>query len=520
MYPFQQVVHRFIPFNLALFCALFFVLIPHAHADIGQVVHDTQTTNIWNENVLQGLGTGISGTIDTGSGVYTNEAGGSAGGGFLSIREFDDETAYNNCVNSTLGSGNCGSTPGSGGYVGNTNLSLSSVGSGVQFRTISTGYTFDPTHWYVFRIGAANWANPSYALGSATDTYANGNCFVIFDNGGSPSCNGVVDLNFLFVGVSSAGGDLACLGGDIGTCINTVAPENMEVIATSTLPYDFNVTGHITSDDYEDGSRVLIKIDSNQAQQQVGALSGFDSAFGNKNYIPITASGDFDVSTSSANFILSTPLIIGLYNVRWEVESPRFSIFGFDLLYSTKASYNSRFIVGTTTAIDNIQLAQEKYLGELAAGIGDPLAACQFSIFSDALDFSLGGKVLNCMGGLLHWLIVPTPGTLETIIQQLKEGFLTRPPIGYFTRIVNVISSSTPSTLPTLTASIPTSADPDDNIDLSFNLADTVNGAATLQDSFVSPEGHTARQIIEPIIQTIVGLLVLMFIYRDIMRSL
>lgn len=315
--------------------------------------------------------------------------------------------------------------------------------------------------------------------------------------------------------------DASCLTGDFGTCINTADPENEQEIATSSLPYTFAVDGYIHADDYEEGARVMIKIDRNTDQQAQGALLAWDSAFGNKTYLDIPDSGTFDVSTSSeaisAN--LNFPMDrIGMYRARWEVQTPKISILGFSLTYSTIESLNTRFTIGTSTPLDKIQIDQENYLQGVIDSIeGDPLDQCNFNFFDSAFDFRLGSDLLGCIGGMLHWFFVLPPGVLEETIVQLKEGFLTRVPWGYFTRVVTAVQGGAPGTLPTVHADIPISATED--ISIEFDIDDMVSGAANLTDTMEAPNGQTARQILEPIIQLIVGLLVLMFIWKDILRS-
>lgn len=321
----------------------------------------------------------------------------------------------------------------------------------------------------------------------------------------------------LFTGI--AGGSIwTRYSDDDSTRIDTVDPAHYSDIATTSLPYDFEVTGYINASDYDSGTRVLVKVDRNTDQQAVGALLAFDSAFGNKTYLDVPAAGSFTVGTSSDNLRTDFELREGLYNARWEIQSPRFHVFGFDLFYSTLVASTTRFTVGTTTAIDNIQLAGEDYINDLLAGSGDPLGSCQFSWFSSDVDFSLGGSLIRCMGGLLHWAFIPPPGALERTVQQFKDGFLTRAPWGYFTRIVSAISGGAAGTLPTLTAAVPISAY--DDITIQFDLDDMVDGAADLSEQFQAPNGNTAREIIEPIIQLIVGLLVLMFIWKDVIKRI
>jgi hypothetical protein len=310
---------------------------------------------------------------------------------------------------------------------------------------------------------------------------------------------------------------------DTTTRIDITAPYDNEPVATSSLPYDFEAIGYINDDDYGPGARVKLKVDRNTDQQAQGALLAFDSAFGNTTYLPIGGPGAFDVATSSDNLNLDFPIREGLYSARWAVESPTFNIFGFSLFYSSRFATSTRFVVGTTTGIDNIQLDQEDYLNSIINSSGDPLASCQFSFFDTAMDFSLGGNLLRCMGGILHWMFILPPGVLESTMTQLKDGFLTRAPWGYFTRIVSSISGGAEATLPTVHVDVPiphTNDNTSGEIQIEFDVDQMIEDSATLGDSFQAPNGDTAQEIIEPIIQLIVGLLVLMFIWNDIHSAL
>lgn len=306
---------------------------------------------------------------------------------------------------------------------------------------------------------------------------------------------------------------------DTTTRIDTVDPASLQTIATSSLPYDFEANGYVNNDDFETGARLMLKLDRNTDQQAVGALAAFDSAFGNKTYFPISPYGSFTVGTSSDNLKIDFPLRVGLYNAYWEIQVPRFSVFGLNLFYTTLVASSTQFTIATTTAIDNITINQTEYLQGILDASGDPLASCHFSLFDSALDLTLGSSALDCVAGILHWMFVLPNGVLATTMTQLKNGFLTRVPIGYFTRVVSAINGGAEGTLPDVHADIPipnTNGDISGSISLDFDIDQIVNDSADLQDSFQTPDGHTARSIIEPIIQMIVGLIVLMFIYNDL----
>ncbi len=303
------------------------------------------------------------------------------------------------------------------------------------------------------------------------------------------------------------------------TRIDSVDPDNNQSVATSSLPYLFDVKGYINPTDYKAGARLMMKIDRNTDQQSSDALVGFNSAFGNKTYLPITASTTFDVSTTSDNLNLSFPLRVGLYKARWEIQEPGFDIFGLNFFYHTVIGKDTVFTIATTTAIDNIQLQQEAYLNTIKNATGDPLAECQFSVFNTALDFSLGGQLINCMGGIISWMLIPSPAVLSSTIQQLKDGFLTRPPMGYLTRIVSAIQNGQQGTLPNVSVDVPipdTDTDHTGKITIGFDINQWIADTADLEATFQDPAGHSAKTIIEPIIQLLVGLLVMMFIWNDL----
>lgn len=304
---------------------------------------------------------------------------------------------------------------------------------------------------------------------------------------------------------------------DTTTRIVTVDPPNLSSVATTSLPYDFEVYGYVNAGDYEDGTRVMIKLDRNTDQQAVGALAGWNSAFGNKTFLDVDNAGYFTVATSSDSLNLDFEIREGLYNARWEIQAPQWSILGFDFNYKTLVSTTTRFVVATTTAIDNIQLDQEEYLQDIVDSLGDPLSSCSFNWFEASVDFSLGSNLIDCLGGLAYWAFVPPPSAVTATVDQLREGFLTRVPLGYFTRIVDAVSSGEMGALPTVTANIPIS--PSEDITIEFDIDDMVEGSANLTDSFEDPDGNTLRDIGEPIIQLIVGLLVLAFIFNDIINS-
>lgn len=490
-------VHRFIPFLFALICVSIFPLF--AHADVVQPDHSEDTSNIWNESIMQGLGTGLEGTISAGSGIWFNSPGGSPGAANYSIRAFDTEAAYQECIDAI----DCGSTPGVDGFVGNTNISMSGVSSGIQFRDSSTGFSFNPAYWYVLRVGATNWYNPEYALGSATDTYANGYCFVFFDNGAHPSCDGVADLNFTFIGVTNGGGGDACESGYTRICGFT--PENGEVLTGPDI--EFTLKAWIDEQDVSGDRRVRIRL--HNIDQNVLLLGFFSN-----NDIWLLDEKLEEGESGEFNFATTTPLADGNYRIEaWLTRTVFFGWIKNPFDNNADQVISKQFIVGAPTFIGNLTQNGFNILnGTMASSTATSSLAlvAQCSPFADA-----GFNMVNCLSGLL----IPDSNQIQQTIQGARDGILSRLPWGYFTRFAEIMSNTATSTLPSWNVTVALN-NADDTTNLAFNPAEMLAGGAALVDTIADPYyGKTARDIFEPMIQLSVAFMVILTLAADITSS-
>jgi len=495
-------VHRFIPFTFALFCAC--VLIPsHALADIVQSDSSqsldgvSNSGGIWEES--EGLGTGLSGTFDGIQVPFRFQGFGAFR--VLNFQLFDcPDATYTGCT-----------------QIENTNSSLATTSSKTMYYATFGGESATSSDYYFIVWDAnAGSGNQTTGYGSTADTYPNGTVFP-YGTGGTdpdPASVGMVDLAFTVYGLNGGSSTPQI------TRIDTVSPSDGEVIATSSLPWNYTTTGYVAGGDFSTGARLRIKIDRNTDAQTVGALLAYNAAFGNNTYIPITGSGSFNLSTTSINntFGVDRP---GEYTMTQQIQVPGFSvnwwIFNFDLTYNTLVSTTTTFTVSTSTAVDIIVNAQASSTAALLQAAGDQLHGCQFNWFNSAVDFSIGSSLMGCITALATYMFVPSSDQLSADVDAVKNGFAVRVPWGYATRFVEILTaSSTPAALPTWTAVVATSRT--SSTTFTFDPGDMLVGGANTLNSITDPNsGLTLRQVSEPILLLFIGISLLIIIFHDLM---
>lgn len=230
-----------------------------------------------------------------------------------------------------------------------------------------------------------------------------------------------------FDGVNATAPDApSCLGGEVGTCINTVLPYDGETVSTST-PTTIGADGYLDPADYVEGARIRFKLDRQTDGQAVGALVGWNAAFGNWTTFSLT-SGAFDVSTTSIESLLGANRE-GEWSMQTVIQVPSTVILGQVFSYRDVEAITTRFVYGQLTGIDIIQNHGEDVLGAVI-GASDPFAYCQFDLTS-VLDFSEPDNLLTCILGLASSLIVPNSAQLAAIFDAQKNEFLSKPPFAY-----------------------------------------------------------------------------------------
>jgi len=296
----------------------------------------------------------------------------------------------------------------------------------------------------------------------------------------------------------------ACLSG-VSTRICYFTPEDGVTIDDGGMDYadvEFTLGVWIGEEDVDGPARV--RIDFTNIDQNVllfGLLSPNTTTFVDE---VISESGTFTFATT-------TPLPSGNYRIRTTVSTTAF--YGFFNNPFNDLEESHQFIVGEATFIGNLsQNGWSIVNGHLTSQSATSSLAlvAQCSPFADA-----GFDMANCLAGLF----IPDSGQIQNTINGAREGILSRAPWGYFTRFVQIMGSNATSTLPSYTVTFAGNT-AEDTHSLSFNPTDMFAGGAAILTDIRDPYNEqNARDIFEPIIKTVVALLVILTIAADIVKS-
>jgi len=162
--------------------------------------------------------------------------------------------------------------------------------------------------------------------------------------------------------------------------------------------------------------------------------------------------------------------------------------FSFDL---TSLILNS---VGTTT------------VGVSGQSLGSSLATCNPVLFSTF-------DILKCMAGLFFL----DTDQVSSLSNNLSNTLLHRFPVGYITRLVNILSGSATTTLPDIVLHMPASSPIGAGTSTLFSMDDGLNGAqAILATVAVSDSGGSIWSILDPVLTMLLTLILAMMVFHDI----
>lgn len=267
------------------------------------------------------------------------------------------------------------------------------------------------------------------------------------------------------------------------TRIDTVEPPDGSIVATST-PTFVGAAGYINEDDWKTGTRLRIKVDKNTDVLQVGALAGFNNAFGNYTDLSITTSGEFDLSTTTIE-ALTNGNRVGIYSVRIVVQAPKYNFFGYNILYEDVIATSTKFTYGTTTIADHISTSGEGALAQILAAGGNPLDGCTFDMTS-VLDLTVGSDLLNCVVGLVSYIVLPDKNQITALVQYGRESLMLKAPWGYGVRVYDIVTQPiATSSLPSLGFTIP--AGPMEGTSIDFTPWDKLAGPGSFIAEYESP---------------------------------
>ncbi len=295
---------------------------------------------------------------------------------------------------------------------------------------------------------------------------------------------------------------------DSGTRILTTTPQNGSVVATTTS-LAIGYTGNLNSSNLGTNTKVDFHIQNGaQTFSQCADVQCVDFATGSFSY-------NHTQSLSSAGaFVFSDTLSnppIGKYYMTIKVTTGANCLFGYCLSNNSVISTSTSFTVATSTVADNILDALRAEQARLAGSGTANFDACKISSFD----------LFSCGQDLLIYSFVPPPDSLAVVTDEAKNGFLSHAPFGYATRLVDILSTTTATALPSFSAPVrigPSTTT--DTILMTFDINDIVSGAGTQLNNVRDPYyGKNIRDIAEPIVQLIVGIAVLLVIIKDTLGS-
>jgi len=293
--------------------------------------------------------------------------------------------------------------------------------------------------------------------------------------------------------------------GDTSTRIITTTPANAGIIGSSS-PMTIGATGYINPADYDEDEFLRFIVNVRIPNTFLWSSPSIVD-------VPIPASGDFDL-TSSTTFPGISSLPEGQGTMKVEIINPnifssavnwlsQWSAFRSqigNLTYNQLAATSTTFIVGEPSFIDIANASSTQSMADFFAGID-----------LDSLLYDCYPSHLS-LGSCVYDLIVPPDCAINSdgptcdvshapgLIQQARNGVLTDAPIGYFTRFVDIVSTTTESTssLPVMAFTVPSWL-PGSGAVYSFDPWSNLMGTTSILGSATSTEtGKTLREILEP----------------------
>lgn len=222
------------------------------------------------------------------------------------------------------------------------------------------------------------------------------------------------------------------------TRIIVTDPLNREYVSTTTAT---GASVYVSPDDFRDGMYLSMNFVNNTLAASGGsALDAWNAAFG-EIVLPLSV-GLNNVSQNT------TFLMNGQVNATWKIKIPNTTpIIGSFLPAQTIVSTSTIFIVGYLTGLD-IAMASTTDLLVNALLTGT----------------TTGQSILNCnfvnplkwdVVGCLVSLVIPPQSVLQNDFDQLKDGLFEKWPLGYVTRMIEILAASTTRDMPVLSATIP-----------------------------------------------------------------
>jgi len=474
-----------------LFIVVLLVPAGRAQADVIYLDHDTASENVQNTafGAYQELGTGFSGTL-TQFELYTT----------------DVYTPFSNYLQANLQAyTDSGYTMATGSP---SVLQASYSGSGLQLGTWTGSVAMDPTLYYRLEMRQNyGFGAELYWMGTTADVYPGGSA-------GGPGLNGIADFSFALYGVSGGGG-AGCADGSIGTCIDIVIPEDGTTIATTSFPIAVGSTGYVSASDFQTGATWLRLNYFPAAHSKEGALYGNLATVAYQRRVELPSSGAYSTTTVSDSV---PPLVSGAYLMTQTISvplagTPAFSVFGFNIpsintgalgFYKDLVSTSTIFAIGTTTALDRQFLTDAQQIRLTGSSINIQALGTSCDLFAATTSVPYFYSPFN-WNQCMQYAFIPDDASMAQIANSAQNLVFNRWPIGYLTRISNLLSgtaTTSTTTLPHLQITAPPSAHGVPfpiaaNLDL--NIFDNLLSSSSFLGTATSSDGKTFKDVVEPI---------------------
>lgn len=384
--------------------------------------------------------------------------------------------------------------------------------------------TLDSSKYYV--IIWLSTGNRFDGAGSASDLYVNGSasCFATDPAqdcaGGSHQVFNPDLKDFYFELYDSGGSEFGDLSAT-GTRITAVTPSNGSTIAT-TSAITTGATGYVDPVDYVAGMYVrqefyyqgtfasyIVSLPTNGdcadigiSYQMCAKVNGDTGQYFVAINYPISASGNFSVSTSSAfgvNFTNS-----GRVSVTTTIVQPH-RLFG--LVYygsGTLVSTSTSFVLGAKSYAD----VSFDDFASTTASRREALLTADVAAYCNPLSGFDGVKCITA-------LFIPSHQAVQGVIDSFKLALFDKWPIGYISRIVTIFNTSNSKQLPSLVFNIPSTL-PGGAHTIDLTPWGKLTGTGSYVDSATSAGSNpkTLRQIIEApwqiFVYTVFGIMLVM----------
>lgn len=287
------------------------------------------------------------------------------------------------------------------------------------------------------------------------------------------------------------------------TRIISMLPEN-GTTTPSGVPVDFELTYFINESDLDSWVGVVVDFENIDQNVLLSELSPNTYHFIDNHFA--TSSGLFTYATS-------TVLADGNYRVSGYLTR---SYLGLNDIWSginTSAidELHNQFIVGTSTTLGN--LSQSLFTDVNSLISSTTISTTTAAMRAGCVPWSGSFDVDLCV----TYLLVPSSEQLNSAMISLRDGVLTKAPVGYVTRFIDIISASSTVAMPTISYTFATSSALASIGTMTFDPFGALSSTTNILHSAVSDQGGGAVwDVIGLVIKIAIYLALVLMIVHDI----